>query len=114
MFFFFYIVGDLIAGWWHNATWVWIMLAFFLFFAVTSTIRVLIFRSSRISPDAGVRHYTSGSSDPDYNPKSDPQYLPAKPEPSALKQSNVFCKYCGVGFENSAQYCPNCGAMVEE
>ena len=114
MFFFFYIVGDLIAGWWHNATWVWIMLAFFLFFAVTSTIKVLIYRSPRISPDADTRYYTSSSSDPDYIPKSDPQYLPAQPEPLASKQSNVFCKYCGVGIGNSAQYCPNCGAMVEE
>ncbi|MCK5046700.1 MAG: hypothetical protein KAS22_08980, partial [Candidatus Heimdallarchaeota archaeon] len=50
MFFFFYIIGDLIADWWDNATWMWIILAFSLFFAVMSTIRVLIFRSSRISP----------------------------------------------------------------
>ncbi len=114
MFFFFYIVGDLIAGWWHNATWVWIMLAFFLFLALTSTIRVLIFKGSRISPDAGARHYTSSSVDPDYIPESDPQYLPAQPERIVTKQSKTFCKYCGVGIENSAQYCPNCGAMVEE
>lgn len=114
MFFFFYIVGDLIAGWWHNATWVWIMLAFFLFLAVTSTIRVLIFKGSRISPDAGARHYTSSSVDPDYIPESDPQYLPAQPERLVTKQSKTFCKYCGVGIENSVQYCPNCGAMVEE
>jgi len=114
MFFFFYIVGDLIADWWDNETWVWIIIAFSLFFAVTSTIRVLVFRSSRISSDAGTRHYTSSSADPDYIPESDPHYRPAKPEQQAAKQSKTFCKYCGNSVENSAQYCANCGAMVEE
>jgi len=114
MFFFFYIVGDLIAGWWHNATWVWIVIAFSLFFAVTSTIRVLIFRNPRISPDAGTRHYTSSSVVPNYISESDPQHLPAQPESFAAKQSKTFCKYCGNSIENSAEYCANCGAMVEE
>ena len=114
MFFFFYIVGDLIAGWWHNATWVWIMMAFFLFVAVTSTIRILIYRSPRISSDAGTRHYTSSSVDPDYIPESDPQHLSTRPEHVVTTQSKTFCKYCGAGIENLAQYCANCGAMLEE
>lgn len=114
MFFFFYIVGDLIAEWWHNATWMWIILAFYLFFAIVNTIRVIIFRRPRISPDAGTRYYTSSSSDPDYIPESDPLYRPAQQEPLGTKQSNKFCKYCGVDIKSSVQYCYNCGAMVEE
>ena len=114
MFFFFYIIGDLIADWWDNPTWMWIILAFSLFFAVMSTIRVLIFRSSRISPDAGTRHYTSSSNNPNYIPESDPQHLPAQPEDLGAKQSKTFCKFCGNSIEKSAPYCANCGAMVEE
>ncbi|MBK5112301.1 MAG: zinc ribbon domain-containing protein [Candidatus Heimdallarchaeota archaeon] len=109
VFFFFYIIGDLVIGWWHNEVWVWIMLAFFLFSAVTSTIRYFVYRNPRISPDAGTRYHTTNSSVPDYIPESDPQYLPAQSE-----QSKSFCKFCGVDHRNSAQYCANCGALIEE
>lgn len=90
------------------------MLAFFLFSAVTSTIRFLVYRNPRISPDARTRYHTTNSSNPDYIPESDPQYFPAKSKPPVSKESRSFCKYCGVDLSNSGQYCVNCGAMIEE
>ena len=114
VFFFFFIIGDLVADWWDNEVWVYIMLAFFLFSAISSTIRYFIYRNPRISPDAETRYHTTNSSIPDYIPESDPQYLSTQPEPSTSKQDVSFCKYCGIDIKNSAQYCANCGAMIEE
>jgi len=114
MFFFFYIIGDLVVGWWHNEVWIWIMLGFFLFSAITSTIRFLVYRSPRISPDAGTRYYTTDTIESDYVPGNEQQYSFQSQQPQVSKQNSSYCKYCGIELVGSAQYCSNCGALIEE
>lgn len=108
--FFFYIFGDLIADWWHNAWWVWLILGFSLIGAISTTLKYLASGSDNYSKhnsnfdqpsDAEILQQPIGSSEQQYNSKlSTRGYTPTDVK---------YCKNCGGAIETTSQFCASCG-----
>ncbi|MHA1211962.1 MAG: hypothetical protein ACTSSH_05825 [Candidatus Heimdallarchaeota archaeon] len=105
---FFYIIGDVTFGWWHNAIWVWIIIGFSLLGAISTSIRFFIFASSRISQHPETRYYSENNVQ-EYIPESDSSLMPTRGEEESHKTKR-FCKYCGVEITGSGEFCQNCGS----
>ncbi len=113
VFFFFYIIGDLLVGWWHNAWWVWMIIGFSLIGAVSSTLRYVAYGFSSVPQEAEVRHYSTDLDTSDYIIESDPTHKPQVPTPNASNNAK-FCKFCGEAKEENSQYCSNCGLEIDD
>lgn len=104
--FFFYIIGDLLANWWHNAWWVWVILGFSLIGAISTTLR---FFASRFSDVSDVEY---DSDIPTSVAITESVY---QTEYSSKEQTSTairYCKNCGAAIEQPSQYCASCGEEI--
>ncbi len=108
--FIFYIFGDLIANWWHNAWWVWLILGFSLIGAISTTFRYLASGSANYSVRKSDSEYSSDTGIHHQSIESSEQQNDSKLSAKAYTPINVrFCKNCGGAIENPSQFCASCG-----
>ena len=107
--FFFYIIGDLLANWWHNAWWVWMILGFSLIGSISTTFRYFTVgpeRQTEYTQEADqsvmieVQNESDFSSEPEYKSNGSSDEFSIMPN---------FCKNCGAAIEVQSQFCASCG-----
>lgn len=91
--FFFYIIGDLLADWWHNAWWVWMILGFSLIGAISTTFR----------------YFASGPERQSEFTQESEQSAIIEPQSEEISTNVKFCKNCGAAIESPSQFCASCG-----
>jgi len=108
--FIFYIFGDLIANWWHNAWWVWLILGFSLIGAISTTFRYLASGSDNYSTRKSDSEYSSAT-EINHQPvsSSEQQYDSREATKDYTPTSVNFCKNCGGAIDNPSQFCASCG-----
>lgn len=108
--FIFYIFGDLIANWWHNAWWVWIILGFSLIGAVSTTFRYLASGSTNYSTYNSNTEYSSGTELHQQPIDSSVEQYDSRVSTKDYTPTNVrFCKNCGGAIDSTSQFCASCG-----
>lgn len=110
LFFFFYIIGDVIAGWWHNAWWVFMILGFSLIGAISASIRFL-FIGPRGLPEYQEERMEHISTNVEAKVISN-SYTQGEQLQSKELSSAKYCKNCGTGINESGSFCPNCGEAL--
>lgn len=109
VFFFFYIVGDLIMSWWHNAWWAWLIIAVSLFGAITTTLRSIANRSESMVITESDDHSTSFA----YHYQTDDENSNnINTETHSFESSSKYCKNCGAEVSDTNRYCAFCGEVV--
>jgi len=114
-FFFFYIIGDFIMGWWHNQIWVWVILGFFLLSSIGTTIRFFVYKNPQVSINVDERYYNSNKVEVNSNLEKGFTFS-SYPE-DLNRNSNLqgkFCKFCGTKIYETDSFCSNCGANIEK
>ena len=111
--FFFYIIGDLLIGWWRGAWWVWLIIGISGISAISTTLRYIAYRAgTKRSGNYYPQNNYGANSQIDENENYPVSSGSVRIIESQTKKEE-FCKYCGQAITGPASYCPNCGAMVE-
>ncbi len=108
--FIFYIVGDLIANWWHNAWWVWLILGFSLIGAISATLKYYTSGSDNLSEqNSGSEHSLDAEKHHQFNNSSQEQYSSKLSTEEYTPTISKFCNNCGGAIEKPSQFCASCG-----
>jgi len=111
--FFFYIIGDLVIGWWSGAWWVWLIIGISGISTISTTLRYIAYGFGAKRRDDYYPQDNYGSNYQKY--EADDHQVSSNSiriiESSTKKEE--YCKYCGQAISNPGSYCSNCGAMVE-
>ena len=96
-------------GWWHNAWWAWLIIAFSLFGAITTTSKSIVNRNDRnLSSDSDDRSIDNNQ----FFKTDDENNINSFTETQVSESITRYCKNCGAEVSESSRYCAFCGEVI--